>query len=347
MYKVGICGHFGGDHIFVDGQTVKTKILKEELEGTIGKKQVMYVDTFNWRKKPLKLLLQCILLLKRCDNIIILPAHNGVKVFVPIFSMLNKLMRKRIHYFVVGGWLPSLISLNRWLLKFLKLFDNIFVETAFIKNSLNENGLNNIQVMPNFKNLEILDEERLQKHFSTPYKLCIFSRVMEEKGIEDAIEVVTNINSSRNGVVYELDIFGPIESEYEDKFNQLMKKSPEYISYKGVVDFNRSVEVLKNYFLLLFPTRFKTEGLPGTIIDAYAAGVPVVASKWNSAEEFVIEGKTGYIFEFKDITSFRSILEKIIDKPGMIEGMKNECLKKAEDYTPESIITRLLSEYIH
>ena len=347
MYKVGICGHFGGNHAFVDGQTVKTKVLKEELELILGTGQVMCIDTYNWKRNRLKLFFQCFLLLIKCNNIIILPAQHGVKVFVPFFSLLNKIFRRRIHYFVVGGWLPLLINQKRLLVKFLKLFDNIFVETAFIKNSLNANGLTNIQIIPNFKNLKIIKEEELQTNFSKPYKLCVFSRIMKEKGIEDAIEVISKINSSCNGVVCVLDIYGPINSEYEKEFSLLIKSSPDYINYKGVVDFNSSVEVLKNYYLLLFPTKSKTEGIPGTIIDAYAAGVPVVASKWNSAEEIVIAGKTGYVYEFDDITSFTIILEKIFDKPDVIKKMKKECIKKAKDFTPRSvIIEKLLAQYV-
>ena len=52
--------------------------------------------------------------------------------------------------------------------------------------------------------------------------------------------------------------------------------------YCGIKDPKDSVKTLKNYFALVFPTRFYTEGIPGTIIDAYYAGVPVIASKWES-----------------------------------------------------------------
>ena len=43
----------------------------------------------------------------------------------------------------------------------------------------------------------------------------------------------------------------------------------------------------------IFPTRFTTEGIPGSIIDSYYAGVPVLASKWNSFDDVIEDGKTG------------------------------------------------------
>jgi hypothetical protein len=51
--------------------------------------------------------------------------------------------------------------------------------------------------------------------------------------------------------------------------------------------------VLKDYFALLFPTHFYTEGIPGTVIDAYAAGIPVISAKWESYSDVIDEGVTG------------------------------------------------------
>lgn len=53
----------------------------------------------------------------------------------------------------------------------------------------------------------------------------------------------------------------------------MKKKFPPYIKYCGTVSFDKTTEVLKEYFALVFPTRFYTEGIPGTIIDAFASGL--------------------------------------------------------------------------
>ena len=55
---------------------------------------------------------------------------------------------------------------------------------------------------------------------------------------------------------------------------------------------------LVNYDLMLFPTRYYTEGLPGTIIDAYIANLPVIATEWKHAREFIKDGETGFIVRF-------------------------------------------------
>ena len=36
------------------------------------------------------------------ENIIILPAQNGIKVLIPLFVILSKVLNRKIHYIVVG-----------------------------------------------------------------------------------------------------------------------------------------------------------------------------------------------------------------------------------------------------
>ena len=118
-------------------------------------------------------------------------------------------------------------------------------------------------------------------------------------------------------------------------FNKIKEQFPEYIKYKGCIDSDKSVEVLKNYFLLLFPTRFKTEGIPGTIIDAFAAGVPVIYSKWENCDEILENKVNGVVFEFEDIENFKDKLDNINNIINISEAKKN-CLLSAQKYTEEA-----------
>ena len=79
----------------------------------------------------------------------------------------------------------------------------------------------------------------------------------------------------------------------------LFRSFPKYVSYGGKVPFDKSVDILKNYFALLFPTYYDGEGFAGTLIDAFSAGVPVIASDWKYNAEIVNE-KVGIVYSAKD-----------------------------------------------
>ena len=341
MKRVCVIGHFGLGEELLNGQTIKTKIVTKELERQLGKKQVMKIDTHGGIKALVRLPFQVLSALKNCKNVIILPAHNGLRIITPLLLIENKLFRCQLHYVVIGGWLPSFVESKKILRRQLKQFNHIYVETSTMKKALQKQGFKNIVIMPNCKELHILDESELVYNSSEPFKLCTFSRVMKEKGIEDAVNAVKAVNEKLGRVVYELDIYGQVDSEQVEWFDELKKEFPEFVHYKGLVPFDKTVEVIKNYYLLLFPTRFFTEGIPGTIIDAYAAGVPVVASKWESYSD-IINRSCGIVYPWNDNTAFQKVLEKLLYDKEIVFSLKSNVIKQANRYLPPSALEQLI-----
>lgn len=339
MKKVSVIGHFAFGLEYFDGQTVKTKIITNELCRVYGQSEVLQFDTHGGKKTLLKAPLYVWKALQKSKNVIVLPAHNGLRVFgrlLPIFRHLFK--DRKIHYVVIGGWLPQMLESKKSLATALKKFDAIYVETNTMKNALEKQGFENIFVMPNCKELTILSEDELVYPDGIPLRLCTFSRVMKEKGIEDAIEAVKAVNKKLGKTVYTLDIYGQVDVKQIDWFDELKNSFPEYVTYRGVVKFDKSVEVLKNYFALLFPTHFYTEGIPGTIIDAYAAGIPVISARWQSFYDIVDDHVTGIGYEFgctEDLKQILFDLERYVDG---FNALKINCLKKSEYFLPNEVI---------
>lgn len=346
MFTIGICGHFGGDRNFLDGQTVKTKIITKELEKEFGDNEVKKVDTFGGKERLVPIILNLISLVMSCKNIIILPAHNSLRIFAPLLAFVNSFYHRKLHYVVIGGWLPEFVATRRWLKNALMKFAFIYVETSTMKNNLELMGFTNIVLLPNCKELDVIQAEELVYTKQEPFKLCTFSRVMKEKGIEDAVKAVKAVNDKIGKNVYTLDIYGQIDKEQTDWFAKLQTKFPDYVKYKGLVPFDKTTEVLQDYFLLLFPTKFYTEGIPGTIIDAYAAGVPVVCSKWQSFADLV-DDTVGYGYDFSSEEALENLLKKIyLEDINRVLSMKELCLIKSNKYMPNKVIRILANNLL-
>lgn len=344
MKTACVMGHFGFGHTLLNGQTIKTKIVAEELQNHLPG-QVMTIDTHGGIKSLVKAPFHCFKALRGSRHVVILPAHKGLRVYAPLLGLLRPLFRGRqLHYAVIGGWLPSLLKSKKRLAGVLKRFDRIYVETQTMQRALEALGFRNIAIMPNCKELEILEPTALASDASEPYRLCTFSRVMREKGIEDAIAAVTEVNQHFGRTVFHLDIYGQVDAGQTDWFNQLQKDLPDYVTYGGAVPFDQSVEVLKAYFALLFPTRFYTEGIPGTIIDAYAAGVPVISTRWESFSDLVDDGSTGIGYTFGSVEELVDVLTACAKEPETILRMKADCLNKAREYLPSHAMRVLLDQ---
>ncbi len=344
MKKVSVIGHFAVGHQYLNGQTIKTKIVTGELERVLGADQVAIVDTHGGSRVLLKAPLQVVQTLKNSKNVVILPARNGLRVYGPLLAVCRHFFRNRkLHYAVIGGWLPQFLETRKWLARALKAFDSIYVETRTMKAALEQQGFSNVYVTPNCKDLTILAEEELVNCAQEPYKLCTFSRVMREKGIEDAVMAVQAVNDALGRQVFSLDIYGQVDSQQTEWFENLQKTFPESISYGGMVPFDKSVEVLKEYFALLFPTFYEGEGFAGTLIDAFSAGVPVIASDWKYNAEIVNE-QVGYVYPTGNQDAFVDILMRIAGDPDMILGKKRACLDEAQKYRIDQALRVLVDQ---
>ena len=345
--KVSILGHYGFGQNLLNGQTIKTKVLSEALCNHYGKELVLKVDTHGGVRILLRAPFQTFKVLKNSKNVVMLPAHNGLRVYTPLLVFEKCFFKgRKLHYVVIGGWLPEFLQKRKWLSNLLKTFDGIYVETNTMKQALEKQGFSNIYVMPNCKDLQILAEEELVYPNGTPFKLCTFSRVMKEKGIEDAVNAVRAVNEALGQIVYTLDIYGQVDAAQTAWFETLKANFPEYVYYKGCVDSDKSVDILKGYLALLFPTHFFTEGVPGTIIDAYAAGIPVISAKWESYADVIDDRKTGIAYSFLDEADFKRILMHVANEPQVLLGLKRKCLQKAHEYMPSVVIKTLIKNFM-
>lgn len=337
--KILICGAFAFDTMATGGQPVKTRELYYLLKDEYGVDDVDVLEITTWKINPFKLIYDFFNKAFNVDIIIMLPAHNGVLVFSSLLNICRCLVGKKIYYDVIGGWLASKAENNKWLAYKLKKFNGVWVETSSMKSDLEKLGFKNVYVFKNFKNLEVVHDSVISN--SEPHKLCIFSRIMKKKGVTDAINAVMAINHKYGRIIYLLDIYGPIDDSYKEEFNQLIKNNPDRITYKGIVRPQDSVEVLHGYFALLFPTLFYTEGIPGTIIDAFYAGVPVISSKWLNYGDIVEDGKTGFLYEFGNYDRFVDILDQIALNPERMNALKQNCIEKSEEFSTSSARQRL------
>jgi glycosyltransferase involved in cell wall biosynthesis len=342
--KICVIGHFGFGQNLLNGQTVKTKIITEEIERRFGKDSVILLDLAGGVKRIPNLLIQIPHILHKCSHVVIMPVENGLRFLTPVLNFWSPFFKSRkIHYVVIGGWLPQFLTKRKSLSKILRKFDGIYVETNTMKSALEAQGFENIYVMPNCKKLTVLSENELVYPSGVPYKLCTFSRVMKEKGIENALNAVKEVNEKLGRTVYTLDIYGQVDTEQTEWFDNLQNNFPPYVKYMGVAPFDKSVDVLKNYFALLFPTYYEGEGFAGTLIDAYSAGVPVIASDWKYNAELVNEN-AGFVYPTGDQLAFAGILKETAADPTLLLCKKRTCLIEADKYRIDKAVRVLIEQ---
>lgn len=339
---IGIWGQYGapGEKI-ADGQAVRTTVITQELEDKYGKENINIVNTNNWKSHPIKFLLKSISLIKNSKSILILPADRGFKVFAPILVFFNTFFKRKLVYIVIGGFLPGLLEKKKQYIRIVKKMDILFVQTENLRKDLKKFGIENISILSNLKRLKSRKVEEITLNKEEVIEVCTFSRVNKEKGIEDAIEAVRLTNEVLKGNKIKLDIYGLLPKEYEERFKQILKDNESFVKYKGIVPFDKTVDTLKKYFALIFPTYYYGEGFPGNVIDAYNTGIPIVATKWLYNMEVIRDGRNGILVPIKSPQNIsKAILELYNDREKTLEISLNN-INDAKMYNPDYVLKDL------
>ena len=338
MYKIGVWGQFGDGGKIADGQAVRTTIITNELRRRYGDTAVATINTNAWRKKPLRFLFSSISLLRRSEVFIIAPADNGFKVFVPILDFFNRIFKRRILYVVIGGFLPELLRKKPKYIKMVNRFTGSFVQTENIKKDLEEIGIKNLSILSNPKRLNSLREDEVRLIKDKKIKVCVFSRIYADKGVEDAIEAVKIANEILGGQYISLDMFGLVPESYKERLKELLQDNEGLVRYNGIIDYDKTVETLKDYFVLLFSTYYHGEGSPGNVIDAYTSALPIIATDWLYNSDVVLNGKTGLLVPVKNPQELANAILRLYNNRQLQFELAKNSLREASKYDPDAIL---------
>ncbi|NKI25227.1 glycosyltransferase [Arenibacter sp. 6A1] len=330
--KVLVLGYFGYKNNQLDGQTVKTRnifTLIKSKEGVFFKK-VSFFDTQKFQISKINLL-KAFKAISKSNLLYYLPAHNNLKYLFPFIFIYCKLFRVKIHYIVVGGWLTEYLKnkpLHRWM---LAKVNGIYPQTIELTKNLKQDyNFENVHQLHNFR---IVETNTIIPNKSERIRLVFMARVHPLKGIDTIFKVAEELIKKEIKNV-EIDIYGPIFYDYKNDFKLHLNKN-SLVSYKGVLQPNEIYCTLVKYNLMLFPTQFFTEGFPGSILDSYIAKVPVIATKWKYADEFIENGSSGIIVDFGSDDMFISETIKLIQSPSILKELKTGAANQAENYSPE------------
>jgi len=330
-HKIIIIGPMGGGGIPTNGASIKNYHIVNKLRDYFD--ELIVVDTENWKKNPFILLRLLIIILSNPKAKYIIALNNMSSYRV--ISFLNMLRHKRsVYYWVIGGSIADWIEEGIVSRKAYNVIDKFLVEGKSMAQTLSRCGFDNAIYVPNFKRITKYPEKNAQ---GGVLRFVFLSRIDSCKGCDYIISVAKRLNVKYQDR-YLIDFFGNIASDYKD-FRERVDSIPN-LNYKGFIDLRdqENYNVLAQYDAMLFPTYWDGEGFPGVVVDAFVAGLPVIASDWHLNKEIVKDGETGFIIKPQDEESLYSVMENCIEKPEILRSMASACQREAGKYDIDAVL---------
>lgn len=138
-------------------------------------------------------------------------------------------------------------------------------------------------------------------------KVICASRFSYEKGIDIYIKAVSRLDNSIKEKA-ELLIAG--EGELEKSLVELSKTAKAGINFLGNI--KNIYPLLRETHILVYPSRSKSEGFPAIITEAGACSNLVISSRFNGAENILINNENSLLFDVEDTNLLAELLTKAI-----------------------------------
>ncbi len=130
---------------------------------------------------------------------------------------------------------------------------------------------------------------------------------------------------------------GPARPQLEAEFAGLPVTFMGYLSGADLSAAYASADIF------VFPSAMETFGL--VLIEAMAAGLPVVTSRVGGADDLVTPGESGYLFDVGDARGLVEGVRAIASQPGQREEMGQRARRFAETQTWPAIMDELIDCY--
>jgi colanic acid/amylovoran biosynthesis glycosyltransferase len=166
-----------------------------------------------------------------------------------------------------------------------------------------------------------------------PARILTVGRLVEKKGIEYAIRAVAKVRERHPDIRYDVVGDGPLRASME----QLIRDhgANGSITLHGAQDGNyvRQLMSRAHVFVLASVTAADDdqEGTPVSLIEAQAAGIPVLSTLHSAIPEIVADGRSGLLVPERDVEALAARLEYLLERPGLWPDMGKEGRRYVEE----------------
>jgi len=218
----------------------------------------------------------------------------------------------------------------------------IMLGDCYKKKLINLGYKKHIEVIQNPVSQEVLDRFALsEKDFDQPAKILFLSRVIKAKGVHELVDAFGRLVVGHPEI--ELRVAGD-GSETSALKARVVEEKIRNVTFLGFVSGDDKNVELDNATILVLPSY--TEGIPLSILEGMAAGLPVVTTPVGGIPDFFVNGKMGQMVPVRDSNALYKALADLLQNPELASRIGNNNREFAHsNLTPARFVERLRAIY--
>ncbi|MBS1645888.1 MAG: glycosyltransferase family 4 protein [Bacteroidetes bacterium] len=199
--------------------------------------------------------------------------------------------------------------------------DYIFAASEFTKKTLVENNIEEKKIIKLPLGVDvskIVYREKISEVQNRPLKLLYAGMVTQRKGIKYLLEAI-KLFSKKD---IELHIVGNVFGAKEE-----FEKQSTYYTYHRAVSQQELFKKYADFDVLVLPTVF--EGFALVIVEAMAAGLPVITTPNCIGADIVDQDKNGYLVPIRNVKALQEAIVSLRNKSNNEFQQMRECARKS------------------
>jgi glycosyltransferase involved in cell wall biosynthesis len=186
--------------------------------------------------------------------------------------------------------------------------EHLLVETEGLRERFE--GATRVSRHPNTRDLPATP--RVEREAGRGLRFLFLGQIRHEKGFLHALEASDRLETNAT-----VEFYGPLMPGVDEAIFD----AHQHATYHGCVEPEAVPGLLARHDVLLFPTLYRTEGMPGVVLEAMQAGLPVIASRWPAAHEMIEDGVNGLLVEVGSTDSLAQAMRVLERSPELREQL--------------------------